>query len=174
MKLTRAERWLLANQYRILQHLSDAPVPLYEQAITILANGYESEYDYAAQYIGESTVSVEVSSEVKDVLQMFSEFRWIESRISLSDGRHASLFNFWGFDGNNSHDHLAYASFILERGDFSDLGLATCPNSHSDTIETYRSMVRLWKALPRRGPLMTDADVRTVLDGPIIERLPLP
>lgn len=174
MKLTRVERWILANQYRILQELSEQPTKLYDQVIQILEQGYEDEYDFAAQYLRDETLPHIIAEEVKDILRMFSEFQWIRDQVTLRDYRHEALFHFWGFDGNNNHEYLAYASFLLERGDFRDLGMTSCANSHSDTIETYRSMVRLWKALPSHGLDMTESDVLAILDGPILENLTLP
>ena len=43
MKLTRQERWILSNQYKILKAVEG--VDHYNQAIDALESGYEAEYE---------------------------------------------------------------------------------------------------------------------------------
>ena len=174
-KLSFSERWILANQYRILEMLDPDRAEFHRRAVTILENGFEDEYREAAQYNVESpSIAPEVSEEVKDILQMFREMQWVREKIDDPAILESPLLEFWGFDGNNTHDHLFYASFLLELGQFRELGNRPTWDSHSDTIETYRSMVRAWKALPRHGLRMTKEDVQAILDAPRLENQPLP
>ncbi len=168
MKLTAAERWILANQYRLMQMLSDRPVPLFEHAITILENGYEDQYKYAAQYLKEDPFRQDVAEEVKDILQMFREMQWASENIEDRGLLESPLFEFQGFDANNSFDHLSYAQFLHELGEYRELGNRLEWHSHSDNIGTYRAMVQAWKALPRHGLQMTEEDVKAILGAPSI------
>jgi uncharacterized protein YfbU (UPF0304 family) len=167
MRLTPAERWILANQYRLMQMLSDRPVPLYEHAIRILESGYEDQYKYAAQGLREDPFPQDVAEEVKDILYMFTQMQWVKDKITDPEILESHRFEFWGFDGNHSHYHLMYASFLHELGEFKELGNRPTWDSHSDTIETYRSMVRAWRELPRKGLQMTEEDVRTIVNAPV-------
>jgi uncharacterized protein len=166
MKLTTAERWILANQYRLMQLLSDRPVPLFEHAITILEKGYEDHYKYAAQYLREDPFPQVVAREVEDILQMFMEMQWASERIVDPATLESPLFQFWGFDGNNSPDHHSYALFLHQLGKYRELGNRLEWDSHSNNIGTYRAMVRAWKALPRQGLRMTEEDLKAILAAP--------
>jgi uncharacterized protein YfbU (UPF0304 family) len=174
MELTRAERWILCNQYEILKRLSDDDTPLYDQIITILSRGYVDEYDYAAQYVGESTLPHDIAEETKEILYMFEQMQWVREKAELTDHRHIALFTFWGFDGNNNHEHLSYADFLLRRGDFPYLKLTHCPNSHLNTIATYRVMLEMWNSLGRKGLQMDEQEILAILDSPELARLPIP
>jgi uncharacterized protein YfbU (UPF0304 family) len=174
VRLSHAERWILVNQYEILRQLHGGEKSLYEMEIEILTNGYQDEYEYAAQYVRSSVIGQDVSAEVKDILGMFNQMQWVKAKANLSDKRHQALFTFWGFDGNNSSEHLAYADFLLRRGDFRDLRLRNCPNSHSDTLNTYRAMVNMWKGLGMKGLRMSAVDIHAILDAPILLDLELP
>jgi uncharacterized protein YfbU (UPF0304 family) len=171
MKLTPAERWILANQYRLLQLLSSSPIPLYEHAITILERGYEDQYKYAAQYLQEDPFPQEIASEVKDILQMFSEIQWIREKLSDSAVTNSPRLEFWGFNGNNNPEHNSYATFLHQLGNYRELANRPEWNSHGNNIELYRAMVRSWKALPRKGLQLTEEDVRTIVDAPVRERI---
>lgn len=168
MKLTPAERWILANQYRLMQMLSDRPVSLYEHAIKILENGYEDQYDYAAQYLRETPFPQDVAQEVHDILTMFSQLQWTRDRLSDPDIVSSPRLEFRGFDGNNNPEHLSYAHFLHEKGDYRELGQLLRVNSHADNIGTYRAMVRAWKSIPvdHRGLQMTEEDVQMILNAP--------
>lgn len=170
MKLSTADRWVLANQYRIMQMLANKPIPLYEHAIEILENGYEDQYRYAAQYLREEPFSREVAEEVKDILQMFREMQWIRERIDDQSVLESPRFQFQGFDGNTSHPYLSYAHFLWKLGEYEELGERLKWNSHRDTLETYRAMVETWKALPRRGLQLTQEDIEAILNATAEER----
>ncbi len=51
MKLTRTERWILSNQYRILEALYPDERGSLEKARIALESGYELEYDGMSQRI---------------------------------------------------------------------------------------------------------------------------
>jgi uncharacterized protein YfbU (UPF0304 family) len=166
-KLTFAERWILSNQYRMLQFLEGTPSPFYEQAIEILESGYEDEYEYAAQYVknDDRILDPVIAKETRDILQMFSEMSWAYEELGKPEDIDTTLLKFWGFDGNNNIEHLSYANFLKRKGDYRDVSVF---NSHSDNIETYRDMLRVWEQIPAglRGLRMPKEYLVAILDAP--------
>lgn len=55
MDLTREQRWILANQYRILERLYPNEAECHAKAREVLENGYEFNYDWIAQHISKMT-----------------------------------------------------------------------------------------------------------------------
>ncbi len=176
-KLTEAERWILANQYRILKFVDPENAEGYEQSITILENGYEDHYERAADgYWERPPLDPEVAQEVRDILQMFREMQWAKEKITDPEILESPLFEFWGFDGNNSWDHHSYAEFLYQIGEYKELDDLLLEDSHSNNIETYRVMVAAWKQLPdgHRGIRMKREDVQAILDAPALAGMPMP
>lgn len=171
MKLSPAERWILRNQYKLMQMLSDRPIPLYQRAIEILESGFEDQYGYAAQGIAEEPFPADVAHEVHDILEMYSHLAWAAERTKNREILESPRLKFAGFDGNHSSDHLRYAQFLHEKGEYQELGGRIITNSHRDNIRRYRAMVRVWKSIPvgQRGIQLTDKDVLRILNAPVEE-----
>lgn len=72
MDLTRQQRWMLANQYLILEKLYPENADHYERARTVLENGFELSYDWYIPHIAERTMSEDACKEVIAILDMFS------------------------------------------------------------------------------------------------------
>jgi uncharacterized protein YfbU (UPF0304 family) len=166
-KLSFAERWILSNQYRILQLLEDSPSPLYDHAIEILENGYEDEYGYASQFVrsDEGILSPEIAQETREILQMFSEMGWAYEELGKPEDIDTTLLKFWGFDANNNIEHLSYAQFLKRKGDYRDVAVF---NSHRDNIRVYRDMLDVWRQIPRglRGLRMPKEYLQAILGAP--------
>lgn len=174
MELSAAERLILANQYRILQRLETKPRNDYERSIEILENGYTEYYGFVVQYLEIDPFPVSIATEVHDILAMFAQLQWVKDSLYDPTLTESPLYQFWGFDGNNSSRHLEYAQFLHKMREFKDLDDLLLLNSHSDNIETYRAMVAAWKSLPegRWGLQMTTEDVRSILNAAIERRRP--
>lgn len=154
IKLTIAERLILANQYKILSELSKLRGDTYQEEINlvnqeIFENGYEGEYQEVFQGYNE-TVSVDVSNEVSAILNMYNriddaiEILTPEEKINLDLERIA----FEGFDANND-DHYHYLKFIIEKLDKWQKYKNVELNSHSNfSIQKYRSMLNKIKEFP--------------------------
>lgn len=174
-RLSFAERWILTNQYEILEKLDPDSAEFYRQVRDVLGSGYEGEYMWAAQGIkpnGE-TLDPRVAAEVHNVLEMFSHMKWAYEKFEGDESIDTTLLTFWGFDANNSRDHLNYAQFLKKRGDYPDVEVF---NSHSNTIGTYLVMVEAWKALPpdQKGIRMTKEGLQAILDAPRAANMPMP
>ncbi len=172
-KLTFAERWILSNQYEILQRLESGSSGFYQQAIDILRNGYEDEYHYAAQYVkpDETILEPAIAAETRDILQMFSDMKIAYDELEDKEGVDTTLLTFWGFDANHNIDHLSYAKYLANKGEYPDIRVRNC---NSDTIGIYRVMVEAWKALPRKGLKMTREDLQAISDAPRLANMPIP
>ena len=147
IKLTIAERLILANQYKILTELSRLREDDYQAERNmvnqeIFENGYEGEYHEVFQGYDE-VVPVEISKETSAILNMYNrindaiELFTPEEKLSLD----LDKITFEGFDANND-DHYRYLKFITEKldkwGKYKNVNL----NSHSiSSIRKYRKML---------------------------------
>lgn len=177
MELTIESRLILRNQYRLLKHLDPDAADEAEQAITILENGFESEYWRLTGTFG-STLSVEDGHEVSDILQMFRELRWSYADVGDESGVDENRIAFLGFDGNYETKQLLLAKFLIgQEGHWDELkGAGDHLNSHWPVIDTYRRMLAVWKPIAerRRGkvaapdrPLLSADDIRAIADAAI-------
>jgi uncharacterized protein len=167
MELSREQRWILANQYRILEKLYPEEAEYHARAREVLENGYELNYDWIAPQIAERTMSADACKEVLDILDMFRalERSYDQLREQPADiEEHAVRFH--GFDGNHETDQLSYASFLIEKdGKWQELGdHGDHLNSHAPLLGSYRRMFNVWQELPteRRSDLSAD-DIRRIV-----------
>jgi uncharacterized protein YfbU (UPF0304 family) len=167
IRLTVAERWILANQYRLMQVLSVENVDFYNLAIEILENGYTDHYSFVAQYLVRPEFPTEVAAEVRTILRMFQEMQWAAENLDPGDAIvNNPHFEFDGFDGNNHYQHLFYAGFLYRLEEFPEIGNRLRYNSHRSTsLDTYRRMVQAWESLPRKGLRMTHEDLQMILEA---------
>ncbi|SRR6266516_3680182 len=151
MKLTKIERWILANQYNILEKLYPDEKEYYSKCREILENGYEYHYDEISQHIykDSDTMSSEASQEVLDILHMFSDLKRSYDALKDNSGIEKHLLNFHGFDGNDHLEvkYLGYARFFCnsDGGRCKELDKGDDFNSHMPTLDRYRSMLAEWK-----------------------------
>jgi uncharacterized protein YfbU (UPF0304 family) len=149
MKLTRTERWMLANQYLILEALYPEDARYYKEVRTVLEEGYELHYDWISQriYSGESILSEAECKEVIDTLAMFEALQDSYKILADKSGIEEWRVKFRGFDGNHETKQLAYASFFCAHGGgrFQSLEKPKDLNSHSPSLERYRRMLAHWK-----------------------------
>lgn len=71
VNLSHTERWILANQYRILSLLDPDNKTAHERAVYILEEGFEAEYSVISQHITSETLSKAETAEVYDILDMY-------------------------------------------------------------------------------------------------------
>jgi uncharacterized protein YfbU (UPF0304 family) len=144
--LTKKDRLILINQYRILAWLSRGEESHYLELIDILERGYEVFYSMVDEWISEDMPE----SEGRFVLEVLSLYRAIEDvKRSSRDPRllnhHLSIFP--GFDGNNESEYLGFCRFLLEKqGKFQEqqqyLAVNDGMNSHRPMIDTYHRMLQ--------------------------------
>ncbi len=164
MKLTRVERWILSNQYRILAALRPDEADHLEQKCEALDSGYELHYGWLAEHIVEDTMSEDECKEVLDILAMFDGLRLSYKTLSDKSGIDESDIRFQGFDGNNETKQMGYAQYfcLQDDGRFTDIVNTKNLNSHMPTMWRYQPMLREFKAIGKGMDLTKDEILRVV------------
>ncbi len=172
IKLTIAERLILANQYKILSELSRLREDDYEAKRNlvnqeIFENGYEGEYQEVFQGYDE-VISVDVSNETSAILTMYNRINDAVELLTSEEksNLHLDKIAFEGFDANNG-DHYRYLLFITEKLDkwqkYKNVNL----NSHSIfSIKKYRSMLTKIKEFPYEfGKNLSADQLRQIIES---------
>jgi len=148
-KLTKVERLILLNQYKILSKL-DSDADFYESNIEILESGYEYDYDSLFGAIDEDPVPVETCRETIEILNMFRRFDHLlynitdEQKTEMGDD--IKKLKFQGFDANNDK-HYFYTKFMINKqGKWDELHDKYLNSHNSYTIELYRKMLAEYKS----------------------------
>ena len=161
MELTKLERLILANQYRILEKLDKVEADTYRQNATILESGYTRLYDGLFSGYDED-LSLEECEEVVDVLSMYRALRVAQRDLPNGGGATVADITFRGFDGNEESKQYAYTLFMVEDqrkwGELAGVDL----NSHAPMLDRYRPMVQRWKSVERPYEL-TEAELAMIL-----------
>jgi hypothetical protein len=149
MQLSPETRWILANQYSILEALApEGPRRKdYRNAFTILEHGYELEYGDLTQSFLEP-MSKDECREVCDVLEMYRDLHFAYEDLRETSGVPESAVSFRGFDGNDETRALSYARFLIEDlGKWEELApaLGFGLNSHMLMLDSYRRMLEVWR-----------------------------
>ena len=159
MKLTKTERWILSNQYRILEKLDPDQERDYARGREVLESGYALEYGWISEHLLDE-FPVDECREVIDILDMCQALRRSYEKLGNKSGIEEWRVHFRGFDGNEETGHMAYARYLTEdEGKFQELrngGL----NSHCPTLDRYRSMLSEWERSPNKSELTREDLVR--------------
>lgn len=149
MKLSRVERLILANQYRILEALYPDEAESYANRREAIENGYEMHYRWQAEHIydGDDVMTEEESREVLDILDMFAALKRSQSLVADDASVESWHLTFSGFDGNNETKQMAYARYFcgLNGGRYTELDRGDNFNSHMPSLERYRRQLREWR-----------------------------
>jgi uncharacterized protein YfbU (UPF0304 family) len=145
MKLSKKDRIILINQYRILAALSKGEESHYLELIQILGDGYEVFYSMVDEWVSADMPE----EEGRFVLNVLELYRAIEDvKRSTRDSRLVdhSFSIFPGFDGNNESKYLGFCRFLIEtQGKFQEqeqyLSRNDGMNSHTPMIKKYRRMI---------------------------------
>lgn len=168
MEITKRDRLILINQYRILASLNKAEADHYEELISILENGYAIFYSQLDEWISEEMPEYEG----RFVLEILDLYRAIEDvKRATKDSRliaHYYAF-FRGFDGNNETAHMSFCRFLIEKqGKFQEqkqyLLVNDNLNSHMPMTAKYSRMLDEAKSLPNKWNMSAD-DALRVLDA---------
>jgi uncharacterized protein len=168
MQLSLRDRWILANQYRILEKLYPEEAKGFAVAREVLENGYELHYSWITDFLsdGDQMMSAEESKEVLDILDLFSVLKRSYNKLEDKSGIDEWKVQFAGFSGNEETKQMAYTRFFtgLNGGRYTDLDRGDDFNSHFPMLDTYRTMVATWK---EKGKLreLTNEDIRHILDA---------
>lgn len=177
MQLSLETRWILANQYRLLEEsASEATRDDYRNAVTILENGYELEYEtLIPAFTG--PMSEQECLEVYDILEMHSDLHFAHQKLGEGSGVDKDV-RFPGFDGNEEARTLSYARFLIERlGKWEELApaLGFGLNSHTPMLDRYRRMLMVWRqcrsdrdqehALDPGGSPLTAEEIKRIVEA---------
>ncbi len=123
VRLSVTDRWILSNQYQILEHLDPGGAEQYQRAREALESGYELEYDVISSHVFKdgSTLSEEACDEVIDVLDMFRALGRSYDELEDKAGIEERRIRFQGFDGNNETEQLAYSRYLARTDRFAEL-----------------------------------------------------
>ena len=151
MDLTKKDRLLLINQYRILATLNKEDDAHYLELIEILERGYEVFYSLVHEWVSDDMPT----TEGRFVLDVLDLYRAIEDvKRSTKDERlvkHDYSY-FRGFDGNNEAAHMGFSRFLIEtQGKFPEqkpyLLRTGGLNSHMPMIPKYERMLEVAEGL---------------------------
>ncbi len=145
MNLSKKDRVLLINQYRILAALSKDDESHYLELIQILEHGYEIFYSMVDEWISDD-MPEEAGRFVLNVLDLYRVVE--DAKRSTRDTRLAEhdFGVFPGFDGNNESEYLGFCRFLIEKqGKFQEqeqyLSKNDGMNSHMPMIQKYQRML---------------------------------
>lgn len=166
MKLSREQRWMLANQYLILEKLYPEDAEHYARVREVLEEGFELNYDWIIPHIAERTMAPEECKEILDILDMFSALERSYDRLGDKGDIDEYAVRFQGFDGNRETEQLSYASFLIEKeGKWPELAAhGDHLNSHAPLLGSYRRMLQVWQGIPMEQQYELSADdIRRIL-----------
>lgn len=142
MKLDIKERFLIANQLKILEKLYPEEKENYESNRKAIEYGFELHYDWIMEHIYDGLSSEECSF-VLDVLEMYASMQHTFKILKSNKIKEENVV-FRGFDGNNETMYMAYTKYFLEDLDrYREIQESSNGyyNSHSRMINKYKSML---------------------------------
>ena len=150
MDLTPAERIIIANQYKILEHLDKKNADHYQLLGKAVEEGFAWGIDDDYQgYENEHAVSRDLCTEVTDILSMFSSLNHHYNELADNNGVDARWLKFKGFDNSGEGGQLMFCEYLVnDKRRFTDLDFSDIHgfDSHSPQIDGYRRMLAEFKA----------------------------
>lgn len=171
IKLTRFERYRLANELRILEALYPDEADDFAVQREALERGYELFYGWHMEHIydGESVMSAKECLEVWDTLDMFDGINRAIKKVGKPEYREHFMAMFRGYDGNNESKFMGFARYTIERlkrFDYIPLRETDKWNSHAPVREMYGRMREVWEGFGRDARFeMSEAQLRHVLEA---------
>lgn len=149
LPLSTTERWLLHNQFEILQQLNpdhpDYSENFFKKAMEVLSQGYEWYYDDFAQYIYTRVFPYSSALEIVHILDMFHALKSSFDKLADKSGIEQSAIEFSGFGGNDETAVMQFTRFMMESmGRFTELKPEHGLNSHVPMLDAYRKMLKVW------------------------------
>ncbi len=162
--LTKVERLMLVNQFRLLQevHKDDEHMKQhYARLEQIFERGYVYLYDEAFRGLSDE-VSPEVAQEVLSILDLHRALLW--SLGEKPDPEYLEKVKFQGFDANNESEYLGFAKFFQKHPDIPKFEEQRIFNSHHSTLARYRKMLIEWDRMGRETRL-TKPQIDSILES---------
>src|ERR1035437_2481872 len=159
MKLSRVERLLISNQFKILEKLYPNDANYYQDQREVIEKGYELEYRDIFEHIysDEDALSSEDCCEVYDILMMYSKIKEVYNTLSDKSGIEDWQIAFTGFDGNSECEQIGYVQYLVDKkSKFRNLNRGDNFDSHAPFLKNYRQMLEVWKKYDRKQVLSKD------------------
>lgn len=165
MELSKQERLILINQYKILNFLNPENEGDYEKQIEILEYGYTFFYPDIEDEMTDNECHF-----VTDILTLY---RLIEAYKRDNPQDKDITDHYWshfkGFDGGDEISYMILAKFIINKQNkFSEQKKYEEEtdnfNSHMRTLDKYGAMLSKWEEL-ERNPEISKEDILTILQA---------
>ena len=171
MEISKVERKILAQQFKILALLEPSERGAYENRQEILESGYELHYSTLFQDIYDPFPESETVF-VHDVLSMYSSFKDSIEKHKIQDEKLLQQLRFTGFDGNNETAHVGYLQFFIGKMDrFNELKTDGPRrddfNSHMQMRPIYARQLKKYNELKQQqGRVLPEDSLRKVVAYP--------
>lgn len=155
MKLSKIERLILSNQFRILEALYPDDTEYFKSKEKALNEGFELHYDDLSEELSNDVLSEDDCREVLDILDMYRALTFSYESLEDKSGIDPYYLKFRGFDLNDEYEckRLSYVNyFINDLHRFEELKYGqkyTDFNSHSEMMEIYKKMLTRWESLDK-------------------------
>jgi len=146
MRLTQVERQILYNQNRILSIICPEEKDSYELNMTILLNGYTSDYEEVFEVYDDEVEESECQF-VYHVLTMYRSLCFSYQKLDNKSGITNDDVLFQGFDGNDETKYYSFASYLLKEKKRFEEFKNVDTNSHSRKVEIYKSMLDVYNSI---------------------------
>jgi len=167
MELSRIERLLLANQYKILSLLREHPddVAEYDMRLEAVEKGYRAAYeDVLLKDIADEFNETQCLF-VKEAIALYGIMQRSYDNLEDKAGIEESSIRFPGFDGNDEYTHMAYARYLVEKqGWYRSLRAEPNFDSHEPMLGRYQSQNNRWQLMGKKTNLTPD-DINTILEA---------
>ena len=149
MQLTKIERLMLSNQFRILAKLYPDEAKAFENYRKVVEEGFTLDYSRLSKHI-EEEVPESTCEYVLDVLELFSDLKFAYKDLKDKSGIEEHSISFRGFDGNNETVMMSYAIYyVKDLGKFSGFESIDF-NSHMPTTGIYSQMLDAWRPIKEK------------------------
>lgn len=167
MELSKKERLMLINQYRILSILNPDGAASYNVRIKMLENGYSLHYDEMVSWLDDG-MSREECQEVIDILEMYRCLWQSFRKLKDKKGIRKNDVRFPGFDAKDEEKQLNYAEFVMyslkRYREFHQRRRLPNHDSYRPMLGQYRAMISVWRSLGCRK-LLTKDEIIQILSG---------
>jgi uncharacterized protein YfbU (UPF0304 family) len=154
--LSKFDRMRIANQFRILEKISDSDYEAKQHALNaeIFERGYTYLYSNALDSYWDE-MSTEDAQEVIQILDLYRALTFSVERLAEKErGDLLERVKFPGFDGNYESSQLSFAQFFCQEMDrYKELQIE---NSHHSTLKSYRAQLEKWNDFGQENPLTID------------------
>lgn len=167
MELSKKDRLMLINQYRILSILNPDGASSYNIRIKMLEEGYSLHYDEMVNWIDDG-MSREACQEIIDILEMYRCLWHSYKKLKDKKGISKKDVRFPGFDAKDEERELNYAEYVMyslkRYKEFHQKRRLPNHDSYKVMLGQYRSMLSVWNSLGNRRILTRD-EIIQILNG---------